>query len=738
MRINNFLFILLRKSVGITFFLLATFCLNAQVFINEVAINPSVNITNTQNKCLVDCSNPNSGTQYIELYNADQCFAADVGCFLIATPNSGNSASSEGSFRIPAGTTIPPLGYLSIGGGGCGTIIKLSDYCSSANLAVAGGKWFLDSANQYVGLFDASGSLVDAVYWTTDPDQSALWNNSSGLSLPPTLIANPPSCGNIGSIGGASTFPTSKVSYGGTLPVIFKVLARSVDASPTWFFNANPTINKCNGTCFVRNPFSLSPTTLAPGCALSDGSITLSPTPTTTYTYTWVPNVTSSNVATNIPAGSYHITVTAANGCEKDTVISLSNANGITSSNSVVRNPPCGTSTDGSIVFTATGGTIPYQYSFNGQPFSPALTQDSINAGTYSLVVMDANGCTYNATDLVFTASNGKPDWVSFSIIPEGCGGQENGILNISMASGGVPPYIYNASNLGTSANTYYVHYLTGTYPLVVLDNNGCTFDTTFYIPVGPGIKELQMDVQRPICGLSNGHIYIDSVVGGYLPVRVDFNNTGYQDYRTHHDSLSAGTYTITALDNRGCSLTIQKELVSDYSTAPKNAYYTTTLPDCDAPNGYIEITTILGGTRPLQYNMNDQGFGRDSIIEDLSLGTYPIAIRDINGCTLNDTIRFLAPNEGYIYAPNAFTPNDDRVNEKWRIRGYCIRDIDCAIFNRWGEYITRLQGLDETWDGSYEGGLIQTGVYVYKAKITFESATIKNIMGHIVVLRNE
>ncbi len=69
------------------------------------------------------------------------------------------------------------------------------------------------------------------------------------------------------------------------------------------------------------------------------------------------------------------------------------------------------------------------------------------------------------------------------------------------------------------------------------------------------------------------------------------------------------------------------------------------------------------------------------------------------------------------LYAPNTFTPNNDGVNDVWRIvyDSDCWRDIRFTIYNRWGDIV--FAGInDDFWDGSFNGGshYVADGVYTY------------------------
>lgn len=69
------------------------------------------------------------------------------------------------------------------------------------------------------------------------------------------------------------------------------------------------------------------------------------------------------------------------------------------------------------------------------------------------------------------------------------------------------------------------------------------------------------------------------------------------------------------------------------------------------------------------------------------------------------------------LYAPNTFTPNNDGVNDVWKIvyESTCWNQIDFTIYNRWGDVVFR-GADDEFWDGSMMNGdyYVADGVYTY------------------------
>lgn len=69
------------------------------------------------------------------------------------------------------------------------------------------------------------------------------------------------------------------------------------------------------------------------------------------------------------------------------------------------------------------------------------------------------------------------------------------------------------------------------------------------------------------------------------------------------------------------------------------------------------------------------------------------------------------------LECPNAFSPNDDGVNDQWRVSYKSITDFDCHIFNRWGQEMAHLTDPSQGWDGRYGGKTVPPGVYYYVIK---------------------
>ena len=89
------------------------------------------------------------------------------------------------------------------------------------------------------------------------------------------------------------------------------------------------------------------------------------------------------------------------------------------------------------------------------------------------------------------------------------------------------------------------------------------------------------------------------------------------------------------------------------------------------------------------------------------------------------------------LYAPNAFSPDGDGINDFFNISGQKIEDFQIEIYNRWGQMVYKSIDLSNGWDGTFNGKNLPTGTYVYKIK-TREFGVNQNLIksGSVALVR--
>ncbi len=375
-------------------------------------------------------------------------------------------------------------------------------------------------------------------------------------------------------------------------------------------------------------PLALSLTGTSPSCAQQNDGTALAAAQGGTGGYTYLWNTTppqSSATATKLGAGTYTVTVSDQNGCTTTGSITLADPPDI----AVVlisEDARCYGLSDGSIRAQAQGGTGALSYTWSTVPPQYTAQALAVPAGTYTVTVGDANGCTTTQTA---TVGQPEPLSLSFDIQPVRCFGENNGRAE-ARPSGGTPPYTYQWSS---GENTPALFQKTaGTYTLVLTDNNGCTASAAALIEQP---QELLLVAQwQPIAchGQATGAIAV-TPQGGQPPYSVLWDGPGATgSTQTELHQLTAGTYSVTLTDARGCT-----QIQSYTLTQPSLPLSVTLSPPADTlcpeqPGGTVSATAS-GGTPPYSYTWS---IGGQTIPTAVALppGVHTVTVSDALGCT--------------------------------------------------------------------------------------------------------
>ena len=292
---------------------------------------------------------------------------------------------------------------------------------------------------------------------------------------------------------------------------------------------------------------------------------------------------------------------------------------------------------NGSINLTPSFGTAPYSYAWS----NGATTQDLNNlfAGTYSVVVTDANGCTASITAQITQPANGLTSSLAHTNVI--CHNGASGTATAS-ALGGTPPYSYLWSN---GQNTAFIDSLiAGIYSVVVSDANGCTSSQAFAI-TQPAPIIIQSTSHDVICfGQTSGSIALN-VIGGVTPYSYLWSTGATTD---SIGALAAGPYFVTVTDDNGCTATHSDTIHQPASAIALNVLITNNLCFGYA-TGAIDLTSF-GGSAPYQYQWNNGSTSQD--LQNLTAGTYTVAVIDINGCLITDTFTVNQPPQSAVVTP--------------------------------------------------------------------------------------
>jgi len=97
---------------------------------------------------------------------------------------------------------------------------------------------------------------------------------------------------------------------------------------------------------------------------------------------------------------------------------------------------------------------------------------------------------------------------------------------------------------------------------------------------------------------------------------------------------------------------------------------------------------------------------------------------------------------KGLVYIPNAFTPNNDRRNDVFYVKGRGIRAIKLMqVFNRWGEVVyetanVNIEDPTKGWDGNYKGRQAESAAYIYNIELICDTGEVFSRKGTITLIR--
>lgn len=337
------------------------------------------------------------------------------------------------------------------------------------------------------------------------------------------------------------------------------------------------------------------------------------------YTFDWSNGSTIEDL-TNLSAGLYSLTLTDDAGCETSTSATV-NGDGITMPSNSVSDEICGNAS-GAIDITIVGGNTPYTFAWD----NGATTEDlsNLSAGTYSVSISEAGGCTLNDTYTVGNNTNGLAITAT-STTDENCG-DGTGSIDITV-TGGSAPLSIDWDNGETTEDISGLN--GGDYTVLIEDALGCTVTQTSTITnISGGFTASVTTITDENCGNGTGAIDI-LVTGGATPYTYVWDNG-----ETTEDlsALNAGTFEVTVTENNGCSVVLNAT-VDNISGTLAISNVTLQSENCGNSSGFIDLS-ITGGATPYTYAWDNTETTQD--LSGLSAGDYNCVITDNSSCSIN------------------------------------------------------------------------------------------------------
>lgn len=368
---------------------------------------------------------------------------------------------------------------------------------------------------------------------------------------------------------------------------------------------------------------------------LTDGSVTANASGGAGgFTYLWN-NDPALNTATlsNQGVGTYTVLVTDANGCQAFDTVQVTQPPAITTV-AGGQNETC-TDANGVLFATATGGAGGFTYVWNTTPVQSGDTILNVPAGSYAVVVADANGCLDSAS--VTIIDEAAPTLAVDTILSTSCFGVNDGGATV-VATGGTGTYTYTWNSTPVQTGPVLTNVAAGSY-LVTVDDGQCQTGLTVAVPEPQALDVQIATIDNPTCDATSDGSVTSVVTGGTPGYSFTWNTVPAQT-DSIATGLAEGSYQLLVVDANGCQDTLTATLI-----APEAL--TITLQG-DSVNCFGETTGeavvfVDGGTRPYNFAWTGTSATGDTA-RNLGVGTYSVQVTDANGCTIGGEVAVGGP----------------------------------------------------------------------------------------------
>ncbi|MBN2682565.1 MAG: PKD domain-containing protein [Bacteroidales bacterium] len=482
----------------------------------------------------------------------------------------------------------------------------------------------------------------------------------------------------------------------------------------------------------------------------AEGSINITPAGgTPTYSFIWS-NAFSSEDIVDVTGGVYGVTVTDANGCI------VTSSWEITEPAPVIAYPSASQRIciDGSATISgsATGGSAPYTYAWNGNMIGSSQVVSPTEDATYSLIVTDVNGCqSQPVTAYVYVYDSLKLD--IFTSNPAICEGKK-AVINGVFSGGMGGPYMITCNGEVVSLPMTVYPSETTNYQLIISDM--CT------------TPEVMDEITITVYDLPEISFSPD-IVKGCQPLKVNFTSWSnheieYYDWdfgdlvnnfsfaaNPSHLFVDYGLFDIslTVRDTNGCVNTATTEDLITVYPLPEAAFKPSpAVASFLNPEIFFENQSYLADTSYWFFGDGDSTLVHSPLHTYKEIDEYlvELIVATQFGCRDTTTGKVIIRDEFTFYAPSAFTPSGTIPKNKFFYvvgNGISEEDFGMYIYDRWGElvYSTDKYSNETPWQYGWNGlvkenKLAASGVYTWLVIYRDENGIQHQEAGAVTLLR--
>ena len=357
-------------------------------------------------------------------------------------------------------------------------------------------------------------------------------------------------------------------------------------------------------------------------------------TPNPSYNIDWGgPLPDNEAIQTSLPANTYPVTVTDANGCMESENIVVEEPNNALVVTASIEGVTCEGGPTGSISLNITGGTVASDYDIDWETLPDGLMmQENLESGAYTVSVSDDSGCV---TTESFIVNSDAAIFINGDVTDIACAGENTGEISITVA-GGSQSFDIAWSGVGTTpTGTQQAELSGGIYNVTVTDiQSGCEKIESFTV-VEPEELAATAEIGNVDCfGNATGSIILD-ISGGTENYTVDWASIDIPQNELMPSDLVAGVYDLTITDANGCELSQSIDIEQSSEIIIEAELVNIS---CNGDETGSIIIDIQGGTP--SYTEDWESL-TDNETEQLNLaaGIYNLTVIDLNGC--EETVSF-------------------------------------------------------------------------------------------------
>jgi gliding motility-associated-like protein len=352
------------------------------------------------------------------------------------------------------------------------------------------------------------------------------------------------------------------------------------------------------------------------------------------YKISWSNGLKDTWEATNLAPGVYSVTVADKFNCDVTTTFEIKAASEGMQVTETIQDLSCSGQGNGSIKLAITGGQAPFTYTWSNGSATKDLS--NLAAGSYSVLIKDKTGCSYQANYAVKEATN---IGIKETIQAESCVGASNGEIQVNVL-GGSAPYTYLWSNGQSSATLKNAS--AGDYNVKVTDALGCSVERQYKIVTASSLAVEVLDLSDAKCaGTSSGTILLDikGASGKYTAKWLDDPSAGL-----NRENLPAGTYQLSVSDESGCQ--VNKSFTIKQAQALTAKIETALDVDCTIGTiTGVAWVSIQGGNQPYQISWSS-GENDTREVNYSTSGNLKVSVTDALGCTSQTEVRVDFPTQ--------------------------------------------------------------------------------------------